>query len=75
MSELVMQELPIRVKIGWTAKIVSSRDGGYVGFMQEIPIVVQADTMEEVSVRMNECLSEYVEHESFEAIPHSMIKT
>ena len=52
----------------------ASKDGGYVGFMQEIPIAVQAETLNDIHTRMDICLLEYIKNESLESIPRSMIK-
>lgn len=74
MSETIMQETPMQVMLTWTGKVKPSTDGGYVGFMQEIPMAAQGDTEEEVLAKLSVCLQEYINHESLAAVPRSMIK-
>lgn len=69
-----MEEIPTRVTLACTVKVIPSADGGYVGFMQEIPIAVQAENEKEIHAVLSKSLLEYIEKESWQAIPQSMIK-
>ena len=73
MSEMIMNESVVSTTLAWSAEVIPSKDGGYVGFMKEVPIAVQADSMDGITTKLANCLKECYEHDLL-PIPHSMIK-
>ena len=74
MSRMLVEKIPVQVTLACTVKVVASEDGGYVGFVQEIPMAVQAESEGELRTVLSKSLLEYIEKESWQAIPQSMIK-
>lgn len=57
-----------------TVNVIPCAGGGFVGSVQEIPIVVQADTRSDLSNKISECLLAYVAHDHPETIKRPTIK-
>ena len=64
-----MSETVTKAEITLTVKIIHCKGGGYVGSMQEIPIVVQADNIKELNDKLAGGLREHIVHHQQVAIP------
>lgn len=64
-----MSQTVTKAAITLTVKIIHCKGGGYVGSMQEIPIVVQADSMKELNEELAGCLRAYIKHQQQVTIP------
>lgn len=52
----------MQFELGYTAKVLQCEDGGYAGAIQELPIVAQADSIEELRDRLSGCLMACAKH-------------
>ena len=57
-----MNETVGTARIDLTVDVIPCKDGGFVGSIQEIPIVVQADTRLDLGNKISECLLACVAH-------------
>ena len=69
-----MNESIVNAGIELTIKVIRCKSGDYVGSVKEIPIVVQADTLEHLNTELVMCLADCIIHDSPKTVPHNIIK-